>query len=85
MASAKDNRFIPVFYWISVMEVSTMTEQPGKSTKLTEVVKEPGIADLPLRVRGPFAKAVIAERLGNTEDANIQLTKAVLDEGDVKP
>jgi len=44
---------------------------------LKTVMAEPGVADLPYTVRGFFAKALIEERAGNTEQAAIFLTKAV--------
>lgn len=48
------------------------------STKLTEVSREDGIRDLtPIKVRGRFAKAVIAERLGNHEEAEENLKAAI--------
>lgn len=47
------------------------------STNLMEVVKEDGVKDLPLRVRGPFAHALIEERNGNTNEAQSYLDKAV--------
>ena len=42
-----------------------------------EVVREDGVKDLPLHVRGPFAHALIEERNGNTDEAQSYLDKAV--------
>ena len=38
---------------------------------------EPGVSDLPYTVRGFFAKALVEERAGNSEQAAIFLNKAV--------
>jgi hypothetical protein len=51
------------------------------NTSLIAVTKMPGVADLPLKVRGPFAKALIAEANGNHDDADRLLTMAVVAEG----
>lgn len=48
--------------------------------KLATVSKENGVADLPLKVRGKFAKAIIAERLGNHDAAEQFLNEAVYEE-----
>ncbi len=45
--------------------------------KLTDIVKEPGVADLPFRVRAQFARAIKAEREGRDEDALKALDAAV--------
>ena len=45
--------------------------------KLSEITREPGVADLPLSVRGPFALAIRAEREGDTEKATAYLYRAV--------
>jgi len=47
------------------------------STKLTEVVIESGVKDLPLSVKAPFARALIAERNGDKAEAARQLDLAV--------
>jgi len=57
-------------------------EQNKKSTSQISVSKEPGVADLPLKARGAFAKAIIAERQGNHEEAEKQLQKAIAAEAD---
>lgn len=50
-------------------------------TLVTAVVKEAGVSDLtPLKVKGFFAKAIVAERLGNYAEAQVQLDKAVGEE-----
>lgn len=54
-----------------------MTEKP---TSLAAVAKEAGVVDLPLRVRGKFAKAIIAERQGDHEKAEQLLNEAVQEE-----
>lgn len=55
-------------------------ENIDKSLSLINVSKEPGVADLPLKARGAFAKAIIAERKGDHEEAQRQLDKAVAEE-----
>ena len=47
------------------------------SISLMDVVKEDGVKDLALKMRGPFAKALIAERNGNNGEASRQLDLAV--------
>lgn len=49
--------------------------------KLAMVAKEPGVADLPLKVRGLFAKAIIAERQTEHERAEQLLNEAIIEEG----
>jgi hypothetical protein len=44
---------------------------------LLEVAKLPGVKDLPGKVRLHFAKALIAEREGNTALAEVELHRAV--------
>jgi len=44
---------------------------------LMDLYKEDGVSDLPMKVRIPFAKALMAEILGNTDEANDWLNKAV--------
>jgi hypothetical protein len=44
---------------------------------LMDIYKADGVADLPMKVRIPFAKALMAERLGNTEEAETWLNTAV--------
>lgn len=51
------------------------------SLSLAKVSKENGVGDLPLRARGKFAKAIIAEREGNHELAEQYLIEAVIEEG----
>lgn len=58
-----------------------MTEENPR-LKLATVSKEPGVADLPLRVRGKFAKAIIAERKGDHGEAERLLNEAVAEETD---
>jgi hypothetical protein len=55
-------------------------ENTDKNLSLINVAKEPGVADLPLKARGAFAKAIIAERKGNHDEAEKQLEKAIADE-----
>jgi hypothetical protein len=57
-------------------------ENTDKNLSLINVAKEPGIADLPLRARGAFAKAIIAERKGDHDEAEKQLEKAVAAEAE---
>jgi hypothetical protein len=59
----------------------TETTETTKSTSLVVVAKEPGVADLPLRQRGFFAKAIILERQGDHKTAEEYLNKAVAAEG----
>lgn len=49
----------------------------AKLLNILDVSKEPGVKDLPLRVRGPFAQAIIAERMGDHVKAAAFLDKAV--------
>jgi hypothetical protein len=51
-----------------------------QDSKLVEVCKLPGIRDLPMRVRGYFAKALIAEAAGNHAEAATLLDKAIENE-----
>jgi hypothetical protein len=44
---------------------------------LVAVSKEPGVTDLPMRVRGKFAQAIIAERKGEHVKAEQLLIEAV--------
>jgi hypothetical protein len=44
---------------------------------LMDLYKEEGVKDLPMKVRIPFAKALMAELLGNTEEAETWLNTAV--------
>ena len=53
-----------------------MTHIIPEGMKLAEVSKLPGVADLKLSARGPFAKALIAERDGNHDKAEELLGKA---------
>lgn len=59
--------------------ITTETEKPD-NLSLAKVAKENGVADLPLKVRGKFAKAIIAEREGNHEAAEKYLNEAVSEE-----
>jgi hypothetical protein len=45
--------------------------------KVVEVAKLPGVKDFPLQARWHFAKALIAEREGNTTLAAVELHRAV--------
>ena len=45
--------------------------------KVSEVAALPGVSDLPLRVRGPFAQALIAEARGEHTNAANKLDQAV--------
>lgn len=56
---------------IPVIDITTLP------TDLKTVAKEAGVADLHLTIRGPFAKALIAERMGNTALAQSELERAV--------
>ena len=48
------------------------------SISLKDVIKEEGVADLtPIRVKGFFAKALIAERLGDNKLAEEHLNSAI--------
>lgn len=47
------------------------------SIKITGIVREPGVADLPAGVKGKFALAVKHERMGNSEKAHKYLDEAV--------
>lgn len=48
-----------------------------KGLNLAQVSKLPGVADLPLMVRGPFCQALIAEGNGDMEKAKERLEIAV--------
>jgi hypothetical protein len=52
-------------------------------SKIVEVAKLPGVKDLPVQVRWRFAKALIAEREGNTTLAEVELHRAVEAEADL--
>lgn len=54
-----------------------MSNPMDASVKLIEVAKEPGVADLPIKVRGAFAKAIIAERLDDHDKAESELARAI--------
>jgi hypothetical protein len=57
------------------------TAENDPRLNLKEVLKEGGVADLPnIKIRGYFAKAVIAERQGNHSEAESNLDKAVAEE-----
>jgi hypothetical protein len=49
---------------------------------LLEVAQLPGVKDLPLQVRRHFAKALNAEREGDTTLAEVELHRAVEAEAD---
>lgn len=51
------------------MEISEMTA--------LQVSRLPGVEDLPIKVRVKFAKALMAEAKGNTEEANQYLDEAI--------
>lgn len=62
-----------------------MSDLPNDSRfSLLHVSKEKGVSDLPLKVRGAFAKAIIEERKGNHAEAECQLQKAVDHEANEK-
>ena len=42
-----------------------------------QISKLPGVADLPIKVRVKFAKALLEEANGNTEEANRYLEEAI--------
>jgi len=61
--------------------MSNPTADTDPRLNLKEVLKEAGVADLPnIKIRGYFAKAVIAERQGNYASAEDHLNKAVAEE-----
>lgn len=47
------------------------------STELKHIKNEPGVADLPMAVKGPFILAIKAEREGDHERAAEKLQQAV--------
>lgn len=47
------------------------------SQKILAVSKGPGVGDLPLKVRAPFAKALLAEERGDKAEAEEFLAKAI--------
>ena len=53
--------------------------------KLFEIVREPGVSDLPSKVRGKFALAVKLEREGLRDRASEMLEKAVAEEETPSP
>lgn len=56
---------------------TVITNPQNLSTELKIVAKETGVGDLPLPVRGPFAKALIAERRGDRALAESELQRAI--------
>lgn len=46
-------------------------------TQIKLIVKEPGVVDLPMRIRAPFAQALRAERMGDFEEAEAKLNLAI--------
>ena len=44
---------------------------------LTQVTKEPGLADLPLQVRAKFAQALRLEAQGDHAGAEVKLNEAI--------
>jgi hypothetical protein len=47
-------------------------------TSLKDVIKEDGVSDiLPMKAKGKFAQALIAERSGNDELAEVRLNEAI--------
>lgn len=50
---------------------------------LVELVRLPGVSDLPVQVKWHFAKALNAEREGDTTLAEVELHKAVEAEDDL--
>jgi hypothetical protein len=53
-------------------------------TNLMAVSREDGVKDLPLRVRKGFAKALLAERQGDTANAALFLDEALVAEASIK-
>lgn len=53
-----------------------MVDHPGNAG-LKAIVAMDGVKDLPLRVKAPFARALIAEAAGNHAEAVAQLELAV--------
>jgi len=51
-----------------------------KISRVAEMSRQPGVADLPLKIRGLFAIALIAESDGDMGKAEEFLAKAVLAE-----
>lgn len=51
-----------------------------KNASLVDISKLPGVSDLPMRVKGPFAQALKFEANGETVKANEALDKAILAE-----
>lgn len=49
----------------------------GASISLMAITREPGVLDLPGKVKGTFAQAVRAERRGDNETASQKLDEAV--------
>ena len=47
------------------------------STDIKVIMKEPGVADLPMAVKAPFIRALRLERLGETAEALEALEKAI--------
>lgn len=50
---------------------------------IVQIAKLPGVLDLPIKVRGPFAQALRAEAAGEKARAEEYLNKAVAAEGGV--
>ncbi len=48
-----------------------------KDMKLPDIVKLPGVVDLPLKVAGPFGQALKAEANGDHALAQTRLDKAI--------
>jgi hypothetical protein len=48
-----------------------------EQSEIADMTKRMGVADLPLYARFHFVKASLAEMAGNTELAEIELTRAV--------
>lgn len=61
------------------MEASIMTAMQAEKP-LMAVAALPGVCDLPLKVRGYFAKALIAEANGDHKGAEVALNRAVENE-----
>lgn len=55
-----------------------MLEHPAKGKNLKEVSQMPGVSDLQLKVRGPFAQALMAESEGDHTKAEERLARAIL-------
>lgn len=55
-----------------------------RTATLPDIIKLPGLADLHMKVKGPFAQALKAEANGDIEKANQRLAVAIDAEFDLK-